>query len=251
MNRTGIRKIVLGMIVLGVLTPFFRGMAEDLPAELSFLEDIKTPKYYYIRGTAEPLDSNENTLMRLPFVFYWEKGSYTFDNRLPGGFPGVFILGVEDTFWLYDFIHGIKVTAMKDQDLGWMSQLPFTAENIMGMFGILSDAFADIDTFAVSDGLIEVTSRDGSVYAFEEESKLMKSLTRGSTIISFADFRPYNDGFLPYEMRFNKGVLFPGSAEIKINIDSYSFKRQRQTALREVDLPPNMARAFDIRNVEQ
>jgi len=224
--------------------------ANEYPEELGFLSEISTPDYLAAGGIMALLDSTEKVLLEAPVRFYWEaeEEKFAVDIRLPGGAPGVYILGIADTFWLYDFLHGVKITAFRDQTFPSLSNVPFSAENILGIFGIFPEGLTETDTFYREGSLLAV-KQDRVLFSFDSESKQLLNMTRGESTISFHDFSVDKKWMWSARIEINASLFFPfqDAASTRVNISEVSLKRQRRGNLFDVDLPPNMARAFDMR----
>jgi len=224
--------------------------ANEYPEELGFLAEITTPKYLAANGIITPLDNTGNVLGELPTRFYWEAENekYALDIRLPGGVPAIYMLGIADTAWIYDFLNGVKITAFRDQTFPSLSNVPFSAGNLLGIFGIFPQGFAEIDTFYREGSLLAIR-QDRILFSFDAESKQILNMTRGEARISFYDLFQNRKGSWPARIEINQTLFFPNAASTRVNISTLSFKRQRKDNLFAVDLPPTLARAFDIRGL--
>jgi len=222
--------------------------ANEYPEELGFLSEISTPDYLAVSGIMAILDTTDKALLEAPVRFYWEaeEEKFALDIRLPGGTPGVYILGIADTFWLYDFLHGVKITAFRDQGFPSLSNVPFSAENILGIFGIFPEGFTETDTFYREGSLLAI-KQNRVLFSFDSESKQLLSMTRGESTITFHDFSVDKKWMWPAMIEINRALFFQDAASTRVNINEVSLKRQRRDNLFDVDLPPNMARAFDMR----
>jgi len=224
--------------------------ATEHPEEFVFLSEISTPDYLAAGGIMALLDSTEKVLLEAPVRFYWEakEEKFALDIRLPGGAPGVYILGIADTFWLYDFLRGTKITAFRDQSFSSLSNVPFSAENILGIFGIFPKGFTETDTF-YSEGSLLAIRQDRVLFSFDAESKQLLNMTRGKSTITFHDFSVDKKWMWPARIEMNASLFFPfqDAASTRVNISEVSLKRQRRDNLFDVDLPPNMERTFDMR----
>ncbi len=226
--------------------------ASEYPDELGFLADIPTPKYLSATATLASFDSTGKMLVELPVQFYWDGKSqkYAMDIRGPAGGANMFMLGVADTVWMYNFMHGVMLTAFRNQSFSWATKLPFTAEHFLALFSIFPDGFIRIDSFHIEDSLITIKS-DRTLYSFDRESKQLQSIRIGNTEMTFRDFTKTKKRLWPRKMILNQPLFTQGTGSARINIVSLSFKRQRKDNLFDVELPPNMKRAFDLRNVPQ
>ncbi|MCK4232278.1 hypothetical protein KAX21_04945 [candidate division WOR-3 bacterium] len=224
--------------------------ANEYPEELGFLSEISTPEYLAVSGTMALLDTTDKVLLEAPVRFYWEaeEEKFALDIRIPGGAPGVYILGIADTFWLYDFLRGTKITAFRDQAFSSLSNVPFSAENLLGIFGIFPQGFAETDTFYREGSLLAIR-QDRVLFSFDSESKQLLNMTRREATISFYDFSVDKKWMWPARIEMNASLFFPlqDAASTRVNINEVSLKRQRRDNLFDVDLPPNMKRAFDMR----
>lgn len=250
------RSIGRGLWFMGLFFAFFLPVtamgASEYPEELGFLTGISTPEYLAAGGIVALLDSTEQVLLEAPVRFYWEveEEKFALDIRLPGGAAGVYILGIADTIWSYDFLHEIKTTAFRDQAFPSLSNVPFSTENILGIFGIFPEGFTEIDTF-YREGSHLAVEQDRVLFSFDAESKQLLSMTRGEGRISFHDFSLNKKGMWPARIEMNAPLFFPlqDAASTRINIRTVSLKRQRKDNLFAVDLPPTLRRAFDMRNL--
>jgi hypothetical protein len=222
--------------------------ANEYPEELGFLAEISTPDYLAAGGIIALLDGTDKVLFEAPVRFYWEaeEEKFAIDIRLPGGAPGVYILGIADTVWLYDFLRGTKLTTFRDQTLSSLSNVPFSAENLLGIFGIFPEGFTEIDTFYREGSLLAI-KQDKVLFSFDSESKQLLNMTRGESTISFYDFSVNKKRMWPAKIEINQPLFFQEAASSRVNISEVSLKRQRKDNLFDVDLPPNMRRAFDMR----
>lgn len=247
------RIIIRGFWVMGLFSalsvPTAAMGANEYPEELGFLTEISAPDYLTAGGIIALLDSTEKVLLEAPVRFYWEAENEKFalDIRLPGGAAGVYVLGIADTIWLYDFLHGVKITAFRDQAFPSLSNVPFSVENLLGIFGVFPKGFAEIDTFYREDSLLAV-EQDRVIFSFDSESKQLLNMTRGESRISFYEFSVNKKGTWPARSEMNASLFFQDAASTRVNIRTVSFKRQRKDNLFAVDLPPNLERAFDMRN---
>lgn len=226
--------------------------ANEYPEELGFLAEITTPKYLAANGIITPLDSTGEVLVELPTRFYWEAENekYALDIRLPGGVPAIYMLGIADTAWIYDFLNGVKITAFRDQTFPSLSNVPFSAGNLLGIFGIFPQGFAEIDTFYREGSLLAIR-QDRVLFSFDAESKQILNMTRGESTITFHDFSVDKKWMWPARIEMNASLFLPfqDAASTRVNIRTVSFKRQRKDNLFDVDPPPNMERAFDMRGL--
>lgn len=224
--------------------------ASEYPEELGFLAEITTPDYLAAGGIIALLDSTEKVLLEAPVRFYWEAENekYALDIRLPGGSPAIYMLGIADTVWIYDFARRVKLTAFRDQTFPSLSNVPFSAENLLGIFGIFPQGFTEIDTFYREGSLLAIR-QDRVLFSFDAESKQILNMTRGEARISFYDFFQNRKGTWPARIELNQTLFFLEAASTRVNISTLSFKRQRKDNLFAVDLPPDMQRAFDIRGL--
>lgn len=226
--------------------------ASEYPEELGFLAEITTPDYLAAGGIIALLDSTEKVLLEAPVRFYWEAENekYALDIRLPGGAPAIYMLGIADTAWIYDFLRGTKITAFRDQSFSSLSNVPFSAENLLGIFNIFPQGFAEIDTFYREGSLLAIR-QDRVIFSFDSESKQLLNMTRGESTITFHDFSVDKKWMWPARIEMNASLFFPfqDAASTRVNIRTVSLKRQRKDNLFSVDLPPNMQRVFDIRGL--
>ncbi len=239
-------RFLLGLTLLAILPAvLFAGF----PEELSFLEDMTPPDYYYTSGVMIDTDTAGMTFAELPFRFYWEKGSYAMDVRRGAGSPIMFARGVADTIWLYDFQNGVKLVLLHDQEFAWLSQMPFSPRDILPIFNLFPAGFEDIDTFYTRGESTFVTLAGGAVYEFEPETGSLLSIDRDGSIITCTDFVEGRGKMWPREVRFNKGLFTGTTGSIKIYVDEPEFAKRPEDdrEMITMDLPPSMPREFDLR----
>jgi len=226
--------------------------ANEYPEELGFLAEISTPKYLAAGGIIVLFDSTEKVLLGAPVRFYWEAENekYALDIRLPGGVPAIYMLGIADTAWIYDFLNGVKITAFRDQTVPSLSNMPFSAGNLLAIFNIFPEGFAEIDTFYREGSLLAIR-QDRVIFSFDSESKQLLNMTRGERTITFHDFSVDKKWMWPARIEMNASLFFPfqDAVSTRVNIRTVSLKRQRKDNLFAVDLPPNMQRVFDMRGL--
>jgi len=249
-----LRTVLWSAVVLGMFAVPLVLRAADYPPQLEFLSKIKAPKYYHAVGIAQSVDTAQQPVVEMPFEFYWEKGTYALDVRMPGGLPGFYMLGVADTVWLYDFIHGVKLTTLRTESISWLSQLPFTPMQILSVFSISPDAFAEVDTFYTQGGRLVVKTKDKVVYTFDEATKNLLNMRREGTVIGFSDFRDYKKGMWPHRISLNKDIFASGPSEgqeIQLHIREIDFKRHPDIYILNTTPPERLSRTFDLRMSEQ
>jgi hypothetical protein len=250
MRRSNTRGLWIMGLFFALHMPAMAVEASEYPEGLEFLAEINPPKYLTAIGYISTIDSSGKVLAELPIRFYWEAENEKFalDLRMPGGGAGLYVLGIADTVWAYNFIQQMNVTAFLHQYLASFINIPLSIENLLPLFNIFTHGFDVIDTFYQTESLISVT-RKGVEYSFDAESKLMLSLKRGATSLSIQEFSENESGLWPKKAELNQAVFvpMPGVASTQFNITILSFKRQRRDNLFDVDLPTNMRRSFDIR----
>jgi hypothetical protein len=231
-------------------TPAMAAETSEYPKGLEFLAEITPPKYLAASGYISTIDSFGMVLADLPIRFYWEAENekYALDMRMPGGATGLYILGIADTVWVYSFVHQIKATAFRNQSFASLIGISFSIENLLPLFNLFTHGFAEIDTFYQAGSVILV-KRNGVEYSFDAESKLMLSLKKGEACLSIQEFSENKSGFWPKKAELNQAIFAPEAASTQFNIITLSFKRQRRDNLFDVDLPDNMRRAFDMRQI--
>lgn len=239
---------VFSLILVGLISGL-AAQTTEYPEELEFLADLEVPDHYYMEGFITLMDSTGAPLTHSPVRFYWEKGIYALDVRSAGGAPTVYLKGMGDTIWLYDFMHGLKVTAFTEQDISWITQLPFEAGDLPALFNLFPGGFVKVDTFYVEDSLV-VARKGGLNYVFDPESELMRSVARGNFKITLHDFAPSSMGMWPRRMEINRPLLSMQASGARITLTEVSFKRRRGRNPLDVDEPFTMQREFDLRGIE-
>ncbi|MBN2380168.1 hypothetical protein JXM67_10260 [candidate division WOR-3 bacterium] len=239
--------IVIGLVLItAVLAIAEQSESSD---ELSFLAETKPPDYLYVAGDLVITDSLGSPVMMSPFRFYWEKGSYALDARYFGGGLFLFMRGVGDTVWVYDFMHEIKLVSLVDQSMGRVTGLPFSPRDVLPLFNLFTEGFfSDVDTSYHDNSVIVVRAKDGTLYHFDAETKHLKECSKGTRRFSFSDYRSGKKGYyLPYLVIFNEGLLVTGATGTQLEVSEVSYKPQTENNLLLSKEPKNMPRAFDIR----
>lgn len=239
-------------VVIGLMLPLMAttvtAETTEYPEELSFLAETKLPAYLYVSGEITITDSTGVPMMIMPFRFYWEEGSYALDVRNTGGGIFIFIRGVADTVWIYDFMNKLGWVSLRDQNLGQTTGLPFAPKDILPLFNLYPEGFlSQRDTFYYDDSLLVVKVRDGTTYYFDKETNLLKKLTKARRKITFSEYKTKKRVTLPSRIYFNQGFLAREAVGTQFRVLEVSLKRQKEDNILSSPVPENMPRTFDIR----
>jgi|GEM_PF-1866100 len=246
----------LGIILFSLSTGCVAGAVKSskvsYPEGLEFLAKLTPPPYYFARGYLEGEAADGKKVVEMPLEFYWEKGAYILDIRMPGGAPALMVNGLADTVSVYDFMHGKKITVLRKQSLGGSSPLPFRADDILSMFNLFPQGFQDIDTFYKAEDVVVVKFINGTRYEFSDEPKRLRKIIHGNDIIETTNFQIHKNMAFPKQIEINKGFLVSEAQLMRIVVTKLSFERKKNdNPLKSLDFSIfRMPSELDLRVLE-
>ncbi|MBD3285206.1 hypothetical protein GF359_02315 [candidate division WOR-3 bacterium] len=245
------KTVHLSLIIplLVAMTAGIFGEESELPSELSFLAETKTPDILFLAGEITTIDSTGAALTILPFRFYWEEGNYALDVRNYSGSIALFVRGIADTVWIYDFYHNTKITSLRNQSLGMVTGIPFSPKDILPIFNLYIEGnMGNLDTVKVEGSRITAISKRGYVYVFDSETGLLVELREKSRKITFSEHLAKKGFKVPHMITINEGFLIPIASATAITIKEMDLNPGDENNLLLHKEPLNMERAFDLRS---